>query len=201
MIDFEATLKILSERGVNFVVIGGYAATLHGSAYLTRDLDICYERTPENMERLVRALSPYRPRLRGAPEGLPFVFDVQTLSNGMNFTLATDLGDIDLLGHVSGLGEFPAVALDAISMPLFGGEYRVASLDSLIRSKRAAGRNKDLNVLPELEALKEMHAPKEHRSRRRTERKIGIGLGRRCSVYDYSRYSAQTRKISVNQYI
>jgi hypothetical protein len=61
MIDFEATLKMLSERGVNFVVIGGYAATLHGSAYLTRDLDICYERTPENMERLVSALSPYRP--------------------------------------------------------------------------------------------------------------------------------------------
>jgi hypothetical protein len=58
MIDFEATLKALSHCGVNFVVIGGYAATLHGSAYLTRDLDICYERTPENMERLVSALSP-----------------------------------------------------------------------------------------------------------------------------------------------
>src|SRR5579859_2660197 len=114
MINFEAALKALSERGVNFVVIGGYAATLHGSAYLTRDLDICYERTPENMERLVSALRPYHPRLRGAPEGLPFLFDVQTLSNGMNFTLATDLGDIDLLGHLSGLGEFPAVALDAI---------------------------------------------------------------------------------------
>jgi hypothetical protein len=161
MINFEATLKALSERGVNFVVIGGYAATLHGSAYLTRDLDICYERTPENMERLVSALRPYHPRLRGAPEGLPFLFDVQTLSNGMNFTLATDLGDIDLLGHLSGLGEFPAVALDAIPMPLFGGEYRVASLDSLIRSKRAAGRSKDLHVLPELEALKEMHAQKK----------------------------------------
>ncbi|HVG91787.1 MAG TPA: nucleotidyltransferase [Alphaproteobacteria bacterium] len=160
MINFEATLKALSERGVNFVVIGGYAATLHGSAYLTRDLDICYERTPENMERLVSALRPYHPRLRGAPEGLPFLFDVETLSNVM-INLAADLGDIDLLGHLSGLGEFPAVALDAISMPLFGGEYRVASLDSLIRSKRAAGRNKDLNVLPELEVLKEMHAQKE----------------------------------------
>ena len=79
----------------------------------------------------------------------------------MNFILATDLGDIDLLGHLSGLGEFPAVALDAISMPLFGGECRVASLDSLIRSKKAAARSKDLNVLPELEALKEMHAPKQ----------------------------------------
>jgi hypothetical protein len=169
MIDFEATLKALSDRGVNFVVIGGYAATLHGSAYLTRDLDICYERTPENIERLVSALRPYHPRLRGAPEGLPFLFDVETLSNGMNFTLATDLGDIDLLGHLSGLGEYPAVALDALSMPLFGGEYRVASLDSLIRSKRAAGRNKDLNVLPELEALKEMHAQKGQTKQEQTE--------------------------------
>ena len=142
MINFEATLKALSDRGVHFVVIGGYAATLHGSAYLTRHLDICYERTAENIERLVSALKPYHPRLRGAPEGLPFLFDVETISNGMNFTLATDLGDIDLLGHLSGLGEFPAVALDAIRMPLFGGEYRVASLDSLIRSKRAAGRSK-----------------------------------------------------------
>jgi hypothetical protein len=109
----------------------------------------------------VSALKPYHPRLRGAPEGLPFLFDMETLSNGMNFTLTTDLGDIDLLGHLSGLGEFPAVALDAICMPLFGGEYRVASLDTLIRSKKAAGRSKDLNVLPELEALKEMQAQKE----------------------------------------
>jgi hypothetical protein len=187
MIDFELTLKMLSERGVNFVVIGGYAATLHGSAYLTRYLDICYERTPENMERLLSAFSPYRPRLRGAPEGLPFVFDVQTLSNGMNFTLATDLGDIDLLGHVSGLGEFPAVALDAISMPLFGGEYRVASLDSLIRSKRATGRNKDLNVLPELETLKENAcAERTHGAAAGlTQNRIGPGL---C------RYSGQTKE-------
>ncbi len=161
MTNFEAALTALAKANVTFVVVGGYAAMLLGSALVTQDLDICYERTPENMERLVSALRPYHPRLRGAPEGLPFLFDVQTLSNGMNFTLATDLGDIDLLGHLSGLGEFPAVALDAISMPLFGGEYRVASLDSLIRSKRAAGRSKDLNVLPELEALKEMHAQKE----------------------------------------
>jgi len=72
MINFEATLKALSERGVNFVVIGGYAATLHGSAYLTRDLDICYERTPENMERLVSALRPFHPRLRALQKGCLF---------------------------------------------------------------------------------------------------------------------------------
>jgi predicted nucleotidyltransferase len=161
MIKFDAALKALSERGVNFVIIGGYAATLHGSAYLTRDLDICYERTPENMERLASALRPFHPRLRGAPEGLPFLFGAETLSRGMNFTLRTDLGDIDLLGHLSGLGEYPAVASDAVSMPLFGAEYRVVSLDTLIRAKKAAGRAKDLNALPELEALQEMHAQKD----------------------------------------
>ncbi|HEY7405546.1 MAG TPA: nucleotidyltransferase [Candidatus Angelobacter sp.] len=160
MINFEAALKQLSGSGANFVVVDGYAATLHGSAYLTRDLDICYERTPENMERIVSALRPYHPRLRGAPAELPFIFDAKTLSKGMNFTLQTDLGDIDLLGHIDGLGEFPAVAVDAASMPLFGYSCRVVSLESLIRSKRAAGRAKDLNVLPELEALKEMHEQK-----------------------------------------
>lgn len=108
MINFEATLKALSDRGVNFVVIDGYAATLHGSAYLTRDLDICYERTPENIERLVSALRPYHPRLRGAPESLPFLFEVETLSNGMNFTLATDLGDIDLLWSSVRSGRVPS---------------------------------------------------------------------------------------------
>jgi len=77
--NFEAALTALAKANVTFVVVGGYAAMLLGSALVTQDLDICYERTPENMERLVSALSPYRPRLRGAPEGLPFLFDVQTL--------------------------------------------------------------------------------------------------------------------------
>src|SRR6476620_54553 len=155
MIDFQAALKTLTQRGVNFVVVGGYAATLHGSGYLTRDLDICYERTAENMARLVSALQPYHPSLRGAPPDLPFIFDVKTLSQGMNFTLQTDFGAIDLLGRIDGVGEFPDCARDAVAISSYGIECRVASLDALIRSKRAAGRAKDLNILPELEVLKE----------------------------------------------
>ena len=155
MINFQAALKALSERRVNFVVVGGYAASLYGSGYLTSDLDICYERTPENMERLVAALQPSHPHLRGAPPGLPFIFDVKTLSQGMNFTLQTDFGDIDLLGHIDGVGEFSEVSREALSLSTYGVECRVVSLDVLIRSKRAVGRAKDLNILPELEALKE----------------------------------------------
>ncbi|HEV2988359.1 MAG TPA: hypothetical protein VG759_07950, partial [Candidatus Angelobacter sp.] len=156
MTNFEAALKALSEAEVSFVIVGAYAAVAYGSTNVTSDLDICYERTGQNMKRLAVALAPYHPRLRGAPQGIPFLLDDVTLSNGMNFTLQTDLGDIDLLGELSGLAQFPEVAKDAVLMQLFGISYRVASLDAIIRSKQAAGRPKDLNALPELKALKEL---------------------------------------------
>ncbi|HEX4606483.1 MAG TPA: hypothetical protein VH724_20965, partial [Candidatus Angelobacter sp.] len=71
-VEFRRDSKVKARQNrLEFVVV---ASTLHGSAYLTRDLDICYERTPENMERLVSALRPYHPRQRDAPEGLPFSF-------------------------------------------------------------------------------------------------------------------------------
>jgi hypothetical protein len=156
MINPEEVLKALANARVNFVVIGGFAAVAQGSGLITRDLDICYERTPENLRNLVVALSPFHPRLRGAPKDLPFIFDNETLSKGMNFTLETDLGDIDLLGELAGVGGYKEVVSDASWMRLFNGSYRIASLDVLIRSKKAAGRPKDLIALPELEALKEL---------------------------------------------
>ena len=104
-------------------------------------------------------------KCRGAPEGIPFLFDERTLAQGMNFTLQTDLGDLDLLGDLSGLGSFPEIARDAISIRLFDSTYRVASLDAVIRSKRAAGRAKDLTVLPELEALRDLQ-----KAQKKTER-------------------------------
>ena len=99
MTDFETALIVLTRAGVNFVVVGAYAGVLQGTGQVTQDLDICYERTTENMKRLIAALTPYHPRLRGAPVNLPFLFDERTLFQGMNFTLETDLGDIDLLGQ------------------------------------------------------------------------------------------------------
>jgi hypothetical protein len=161
MTNFKDALTILSRAKVSFIVVGAYAGVLQGSAQVTQDLDICHERTPANLKLLVAALAPYHPRLRGAPADLPFVLDERTLAQGMNFTFQTDFGDIDLLGELSGVGQFPAVARDAVWIELYGFPIRVASLDAVIRSKRAAGRAKDLNALPELEALKEMHAIKD----------------------------------------
>lgn len=79
MISFERAIGVLADGGVEFVLIGGVAIFAHGSAYLTQDLDVCYRRSKENMERLTKALEPYHPRLRGAPDNLPFRFDAETI--------------------------------------------------------------------------------------------------------------------------
>jgi hypothetical protein len=155
--DFETALKALTEAKVHFIVVGAYAAVAHGSSQVTRDLDICYERTAENMQRLASALAPYHPRLRGVDPDLPFALDQHALAHGMNFTLETDLGDLDLMGQLSGIGGFEALRDDAQLIHLHQQEILIASLDAIIRSKRAAGRAKDINAIPELEALKELH--------------------------------------------
>jgi hypothetical protein len=153
---FEAVLDRLARNEVDFIVIGGLAAALHGSAYVTQDVDVCYGRSHASIEHLCRALADLHPNLRGAPAGLPFRFDPATVKAGLNFTLSTDLGPVDVLGEVSPFGDFEKLKPHAVPMSLGGHSVLVLSLPALIRSKRAAGRPKDLLVVPELEALLEM---------------------------------------------
>lgn len=152
----EETIRILYDADVEFVVIGGAAMGLQGSAHLTKDIDFCYARTTKNMERLAKALEPFNPVLRGAPPDLPFRFDAKTIGSGLNFTLTTDLGDLDFLGEVSGLGSFQEVLAASDLRNVGGVDCRVLSLEGLIKSKIAAGRPRDLYVLPELRALNEV---------------------------------------------
>lgn len=126
---------------------------MHGSAHLTNDLDLCYSRTPANLRRLARALAPYHPRPADFPRELPFVGDDRTLGGGTVFTLDTDLGRIDLLAEVAGLGGWDEIRQGCVRLPAFDREVWTLDLPSLIRAKRAAGRPKDLLVLPELESL------------------------------------------------
>jgi hypothetical protein len=151
----EETLRVLYDAGVEFVLIGGAAMALQGSAHLTKDMDFCYDRSRQNLERLEKALQPYHPALRGAPSGLPFRFDAEMISRGLNFTLSTDLGDMDFLGEVSGLGGFASVKAASDVMMIGAIEVHVLALAGLIKSKAAAGRPRDLYVLPELKALEE----------------------------------------------
>lgn len=152
----EQFLTLLNRAGVAYVVIGGVALVAHGSARATFDLDVCYNRSKENIERLCRALHPFHPRLRGAPLDLPFRFDSKTVAAGLNFTLATDLGDFDLLGEVAGLGFYDAVYKSSQIRKVEDISCRVLSLDGLYRAKSAAGREKDIEALREIKGLKEL---------------------------------------------
>ena len=113
-------------------------------------------RTNENLKKIVDTLSKFSPRFRGFPENLPFTFDVSTLRNGTNFTFITEIGDVDLLGEVAGVGNYKEVFESSEYKELFGFQVRVLTIDGLIKAKTAAGRTKDLLVLPELEALREV---------------------------------------------
>ena len=158
MIDFRGLLRSLAEAGVQFIIVGGAAATAHGAARLTQDLDIVYRRDAENLKRLAAALSPHEPYLRGAPSDLPFLFDAETLRRGLNFTLTSKLGDVDLLGEIAGGGAHDDLLPDSIEIELFGIRCRCLGLRKLIEVKRAAGRPKDFEAIAELEALLERTA-------------------------------------------
>lgn len=153
MTDFPALLRALADAGVDFIVVGGAAATAHGAARLTLDLDVVYGRSAENLRRLVSALAPHAPYLRGAPPGLPFLWDERTLRQGLNFTLTTALGDIDLLGEITGGGDYEALLPHSVLLEPFGVPCPCLGLERLIHVKRAAGRPKDLEAIAELEAI------------------------------------------------
>jgi hypothetical protein len=148
-------LKLLADFEVDCVVVGGVAAWARGSSQATFDVDVCYARDQKNLEKLIVALRSVKAKLRGAPDNIPFILDEETLLRGLNFIFETDIGDLDLLGEVSGVGNYADCLDDAEEIEMFGHSFQVLSLEKLIASKRAAGRPKDLLVLRELEAVRE----------------------------------------------
>ena len=155
MTDFRALFRELADHKVEFILIGGVAATVHGSSRLTQDLDIVYRRSAENVERLVEALRSHRPYLRDAAPGLPFQWDTATVQRGLNFTLTTNLGEIDLFGEIVGGGRYEDLLERTVRITIFGISALCLDLPQLIRVKRAAGRARDLETVAELEALLE----------------------------------------------
>lgn len=153
MNDLGGLLKTLAGGGIEFILVGGVAAAAHGSARITQDLDVVYARSPANLDRLAALLAPLHPYLRGAPPGLPFLWDARTLAAGLNFTLDTDLGPLDLLGEIVGGGRYEDLLPQSIEVEAFGVTCRCLDLEPLIRVKRAAGRPKDLEAIAELNEL------------------------------------------------
>jgi len=163
MSSVEALLRALSEQSVEFIIVGGVAAAVHGSARVTYDLDVVYRRNTENLARLAACLSCHQPYLRGAPPGLPFRLDVDTLRQGLNFTLTTNLGEVDLLDEIAGGGSYEDLLPDSVELRVFGVTCLCLGLEKLMHVKRAAGRRKDLEAVAEMEALLE--------ERRKTKRR------------------------------
>ena len=153
--NFSELLPLLVRHDVRFIVIGGGAAIAHGLARLTYDVDVVYARDPENIRNLSAALQGHKPYLRGAPLGLPFRWDEQTIQAGLNFTLTTTAGDLDLLGEVTGGGSYEELLPFTEELTAFSVQCRFVTLERLIQLKRAAGRPKDLEVIAELQALLE----------------------------------------------
>ncbi len=155
MTGYEQLLRALDTSGVEFIIVGGFAAILHGSARLTEDLDIVYARSADNIQRLAGALAPFHPYLRGAPPGLPFLWDAETIRRGLNFTLVTDHGDLDVLGEIAGGGTYETLLPDSLAIEIFGLECRILNLKRLIQAKRDAGRPRDFDAVAELERILE----------------------------------------------
>ena len=151
----EKQARLLGGFKVQCVIIGGVAATLHGSEIPTTDLDVCYARNPANYERLAEALQSVQARLRNAPADIPFILDAETLRRGLNFTFTTDIGSLDLLGEVRGIGYYEDVLAGSLMFELFGYPFAVIAIDKLIVAKRTAGRAKDLIAVTELEAIRQ----------------------------------------------
>jgi hypothetical protein len=146
--------ELLDRHGVEFIVLGGEAAVLHGSPLATFDTDLCYRRTTENLARLATALREVHPTLRGAPPGLPFRLDAESLALGANFTFETDLGPLDLLGWVEPIGTYEQLLPRVETIEIGSSILQVIGLDDLIAIKQHIRRPKDQAVLYQLLAIR-----------------------------------------------
>ena len=163
-LDPRPIFETLVRHGVSFVVIGGLAGIAHGSAYNTDDIDVAYERSDENLSRLVGALLELGATLRGAPPGLPFRLDERTLPAGMNFTFDTRFGSLDILGEPAGAPRYEELRNAGSSEALWGVTIRVASLDHLIAMKEAAARPRDLTMAAEYRTIADVRRRREEDS-------------------------------------
>jgi hypothetical protein len=147
-------LKRLSDNGVEYVLVGGMAAVVHGSAVGTQDVDVCAPMTDDNLRRIHSAMRGVNARFRMRPDKTPLWDDPARIHGFKNLNLITDLGVIDILGELTGIGSFDNIRDKIEYLEVAGFHYPVLELDTLIASKRAARRPKDQVGARHLEAIK-----------------------------------------------
>jgi len=151
-LDYESLIRILVNAKVNMVVVGALSMVIRGADYSTFDMDICYEKSPENIQRLCRVLAPHCPIIRSAFNDIAHLL----ANNQQSESFSTDFGKIDMLANVSGLGDYNDVTQFATTVELEGVVVQALTLDGLIKAKEAANRPKDQAHLITLRALKQM---------------------------------------------
>ncbi len=164
MLNLDALIRALTAEQVPFVLIGGLAAVVRGASYVTADIDICHSRKRDDLHRLARALSPFEPRLRGVPPEVLFTLDAAALRASALLTLTTQVGDLDLIGDVPGLGSYESVRGWAEPVDVYGYPILVLTLEGLIRAKQTTRRPKDLLLLPELQSLLALRSANQQHS-------------------------------------
>ncbi|MBI2981385.1 MAG: nucleotidyltransferase [Deltaproteobacteria bacterium] len=153
MQDLQALLKLLVHSPVDFVLVGGFAAVLHGSNQTTRDIDICIIYSSEQVLLLRELLKPYHPRYRMEDPKRSFLEVPEDVSKKQDFHLTTDLGILDVISDIEGVGGFYDVLKNSEEIEIYGAKCRLISIEDLIKSKKALGRHRDLVTAMELEAI------------------------------------------------
>lgn len=148
-------LARLTESQVEFVLVGGYAAIVHGATQVTEDVDICLRFSPENLRRLDSALKDLDPKHRMTPQKLPLQITPDSAREWKNIYLETNWGVVDCLGEVLGIGDYDAVAASSIAFSFPFGECLVLGAEALIRAKLAMGRPHDLQTVKQLQAIRQ----------------------------------------------
>lgn len=156
MSDLRNLLHRLAHAGVDFVIVGGYAGIVHGCTYVTQDIDICCEFSPTNLLALQQALSDVHPAHRMTPARNPLELTPENAGEFKNLYLDTDLGRLDCLSYVDGLGGYEQVKQSSERFEAEGVEFRVLSIDALIAAKKAMNRPHDREAIRQLQKVKQL---------------------------------------------
>lgn len=155
-IEFFLVLREFQKADCDVVLIGGLALQLLGGDYMTVDVDFAFHRSHENAKKISSVLRPFNPRPVDWPEGVPFVWDDQTVFASTSMTLETDIGRVDLLAEPSGAPSYEVLRGRSQTLQIEDFTVEVASIEDLISMKIAAGRAKDLAHVEQLQSLKKL---------------------------------------------
>lgn len=158
--DFFNLLERLVNAGVNFVIIGGFAGVVHGCTYVTQDIDICCDFKPDTLLALQKAISDLHPVHRMTPGRKGLKLTEQTCGQFKNLYLDTDIGQLDCLSFIDGLGDYGEVKQESELIEVEKMKMRVLSVDALIKAKKTMNRLRDKEAVLQLEAIKKLRKPK-----------------------------------------